>query len=95
MNNGVINSSEKLREYRGQLEEAINQLKKNLKKTDSAIEQVGEKWKDDNYKEFQENFSQDKEKIPPLCNVLDDYQANTLHTLEINVRSLEDHPFNC
>ncbi len=95
MNNGVINSSEKLHEYRGQLDEAINQLKDNLKKTDSAIEQVGEKWKDDNYKEFRENFSQDKEKIPPLCNVLDDYQANTLYELEIKVRDLEEHFFSC
>lgn len=79
--------------YRGKIEHAIEELNRNLKKTEQAIETVGESWKDDNFREFQENFNQDKEQIVPLCNVLNNYQSNLLYQLEKKLERLEGRRF--
>jgi len=89
----VINNSTSIHEYRGQIAHAIDELLLNLKKTERAVETVGESWKDDNFKEFQDNFNQDKEKIKPLCNVLDNYQSNLLYQLEQKLKKLEERKF--
>ena len=88
MTSTVINNSASIHDYRGQIAHAIDELKLNLKKTERAIETVGESWKDDNFREFEDNFNQDKEQIIPLCDVLDNYQSNLLYQLE---KKLEKH----
>ena len=93
MSASVINNSAALHEYRRQLSQAIQNLQDSLKKTEAAVEQVGETWKDDNFKEFQENFNQDKEMIIPLTASLEDYEQNILFHLEENVRDLEEFRF--
>lgn len=93
MSASVINNSAALHKYREQLSQAIQNLQDSLKKTEAAIEQVGETWKDDNFKEFQENFNQDKEMIIPLTASLEDYETNTLFHLEEKVRDLEEFDF--
>lgn len=93
MSASVINNSAALHEYRMQLSQAIQNLQDSLKKTEAAIEQVGETWKDDNFKEFQENFNQDKEMIIPLTASLEDYEQNILFHLEEKVRDLEEFRF--
>lgn len=93
MTSTVINNSASIHEYRGQIAHAIDELKLNLKKTEQAIETVGETWKDDNFREFEDNFNQDKEQIIPLCNVLDNYQSNLLYQLEKKLERLEGRRF--
>jgi uncharacterized protein YukE len=93
MTSTVINNSASIHEYRGQIAHAIDELRLNLKKTEQAIETVGETWKDDNFREFQDNFNQDKEQIIPLCNVLDNYQSNLLYQLEKKLERLEGRRF--
>ena len=93
MNSTVINDSKSIHEYRGKIAHAIDELKLNLRKTEQAIETVGESWKDDNFREFQDNFNQDKEQIVPLCNVLDNYQSNLLYQLEKKLERLEGRRF--
>lgn len=90
----VINNSSSIHEYRGEIAHAIDELNLNLKKTERAIETVGESWKDDNFREFQDNFNQDKEQIVPLCSVLDNYQSNLLYQLEKKLERLEGRIFN-
>lgn len=89
----VINNSTSIHEYRGKIAHAIDELQLNLKRTEQAIETVGETWKDDNFKEFQDNFNQDKEQIKPLCDGLDNYQSNLLYQLEQKLKKLEDRTF--
>ena len=89
----VINNSASIQNYRNQIANAIEELKTQFRKTDQAIETVSESWKDDNFREFQENFNEDKEQILPLCNVLDNYQGNLLYQLEQKLRVLEGHRF--
>jgi len=94
MTSTVINNSASIHEYRGQIAHAIDELKLNLKKTEQAIETVGESWKDDNFREFEDNFNQDKEQIIPLCDVLDNYQSNLLYQLEKKLEKLEGRRFS-
>lgn len=93
MTSTVINNSSSIHDYRGQIAHAIDELQVNLRKTERAIETVSEVWKDDNFKEFQDNFDQDKEQIKPLCDVLDNYQSNLLYQLEQKLKRLEDRTF--
>lgn len=94
MTSTVINNSSSIHNYRGQIAHAIDELKLNLTKTERAVETVGESWKDDNFREFQDNFNQDKEQIKPLCDVLDNYQSNLLFQLEKKLKKLEDRRFH-
>ena len=89
----VINNSNSIHDYRGQIAHTIDELKLQITKTERAIETVGESWKDDNFREFQENFNEDKEQILPLCDVLDNYQSNLLYQLEQKLRTLEERRF--
>lgn len=86
----VDNSSAAIHDYRGKIAHATEELKLQLKKTESAIEKVSEGWQDDNFKQFQNNFNEDKEKIKPLCDVLYNYENNLLYQLEIKLRDYED-----
>lgn len=93
MGSAIENNSTSIHDYRGQIAHAIDELKLNLQKTDSAIDTVSESWKDDNFCEFQENFNQDKEQIKPLCDALDNYASNLLYQLEQKLRALEEQKF--
>lgn len=93
MNSSVINGSSFIHEYRYKIAHAIDELQLNLGKTERAIETVGESWKDDNFREFQDNFNQNKEQIVSLCKVLDNYQCNLLYQLEKKLERLERRVF--
>lgn len=83
----VDNDPEAIRAYRGKIQEAIEQLKVQLQKTDNAVQTVSESWKDNNFIEFQSNFNVDKEQIKPLCDVLSNYESNILYQLEQKLRT--------
>lgn len=90
----VINNSESIHGYRGQIAHAIDELKLQFTKTERAIESVHEAgWKDDNFREFQNNFNEDKEQILPLCDVLYNYENNLLYQLEQKLKKLEGRRF--
>lgn len=86
----VSNSSAAIHDYRGKIAHAIDELKVQLTKTERAIETVSEDWKDDNFKQFQNNFDEDKERINPLCDVLYNYENNLLYMLEQKLRIYEE-----
>lgn len=89
----VINNSKSIHDYRGQIAHAIDELKLQFQKTDRAIETVSESWKDENFREFQEHFNEDKEQILPLCDVLYNYENNLLYQLEKKLEKLEGRTF--
>ena len=94
MGASVINNSNSIHNYRGQIAHTVDELKVQFKKTESALETVHEAgWKDENFKEFQENFNRDKEQILPLCDVLYNYENNLLYQLEQRLKKLEGRKF--
>lgn len=90
----VKNDPDAIRDYRGKIANAIENLKSQLTKTENAIETVSQDWKDNNFREFHENFNQDKEQIKPLCDVLSNYESNLLYQLEQKLRAYGDLPMH-
>jgi len=80
-----------IHDCRRQIAYEIDEILLNLKKTEKTVESIGESWNDDIFKEFQDNFSQDKEIIKHLCEVLDYYQSNLLYELEKRIKIYESH----
>lgn len=78
----VINNPDSIHEFRAQIGESIENLKEQLRKTESAIEAVHESWDDDQFNQFRDNFNVDKEQIKPLQDVLENYKDNILYNLE-------------
>ncbi len=83
----VINDPDSIHAYRGKIQNAIEKLKSQLTKTETAVNTVSESWKDSNFVEFQNNFNEDKEQIRPLCDVLSNYESNLLYQLEQKLRT--------
>ena len=83
----VDNDPEAINAYRAKIQDAIEQLKVQLQKTEQAVQTVSESWKDNNFMEFQTNFNVDKEQIMPLCSVLENYESNILYQLEQKLRT--------
>lgn len=90
----VINNSASIHDYRGQIAHAVDELKLQFRKTEQAIDTVSESWKDENFREFQEHFNEDKEQILPLCDVLYNYENNLLYQLEKKLEKLEGRSFH-
>lgn len=88
----VINDPESIHAYRGKIQNAIEQLKAQLQKTEAAVETVSESWRDNNFQQFRTNFNADKEQIKPLCDVLNNYESNLLYQLEQKLRTYQGGP---
>ena len=91
MSSTVINDPESIKIYRGQIAQKVEDLNKLIQDTERAIETVSASWKDNNFKQFQQNFNQDMSQIKPLCNVLSNYEGNLLYQLEQKLRTYTDY----
>lgn len=87
-----ITDLESLHAYRGKINDAIEKLKRQLTKTEAAVETVSASWKDNNFMQFQQNFNADKEQIKPLCKVLRVYESDILYQLEQKLRTYVGSP---
>lgn len=92
--NNIIVGGDAIQNYRGEIAHAVDELQLQLAKTEQAIDEAGETWKDDNFREFQQYFNEDKEKIKPLCDVLIRYEEDILYQFEQKVRTLEECTFH-
>ena len=89
-----INNLEELIKFRGKIEQSIENLNQNLKKTEVAVETVGETWKDEKFTQFEQKFSEDKELIPPLCKALTEFNDDDLHQLQQIIEEYRDVPMS-
>ena len=90
----VINNPEDVRNYYTKIENYIGSLRDDFTKTENAIKTVSESWKDDQFKQFQNNFKEDKEKIEPLCRLLERY-VELLKDLERKLEGYMCSPMSC
>lgn len=74
MSGGMIISPDELKKFMGEILHRVDELRYQLKKTESAIDTVAEEWKDHQFRKFQEEFSKDKDEIEPLCKTLEEYE---------------------
>lgn len=82
MTTGIINNPAMIREYRGDISQRIEELINHEKETAGAIDTVSEGWKDVQFQQFQQNFSEDARKIGDLIKVLEQYRDEILGPLQ-------------
>lgn len=81
---------EEIHNFRRKINQSIEDLQTQLRRTESAISQASESWKDIQFTQFQENFAQDKSQIKELQEVLRHYSDDVLYNLEQKGRNYFD-----
>jgi hypothetical protein len=79
---GIINDVESLHKFRNEMLDTVEDLQKQLKTTEGAIEDVAQTWKDSQFVKFKTGFEEDKELINPLCKKIEEFEGEVLHPLE-------------
>ncbi len=77
----VITNSTSLKKFRNELLDTVDNLREQLRATESAIDEVSQEWKDPQFKKYNEEFSKDKEEIEPLCKKIEEYEDDVLRGL--------------
>ncbi|MDE5561673.1 MAG: hypothetical protein K2J00_07755 [Bacteroidaceae bacterium] len=77
----TINDVEALKVFRNKMLDAVENLMQQLRRTDAAIENVACTWKDSQFETFRDNFNEDKEKIKPLSDDIEEFEDN-VHYIE-------------
>jgi hypothetical protein len=78
----IINDWEAMRTFRSQLRDAVDDLQEQLKRTEHALEEVANSWKDEQFRKYNDDFSKDKEEFSPLCDKINDFEEGPLQRLE-------------
>jgi uncharacterized protein YukE len=78
---GIINDVDSLKKFQDQLIDTSDDLKKQLQKTENAVDDVAKTWKDSQFVKFHEGFKEDKEKITPLCKAIEEFEGDVLEPL--------------
>lgn len=86
----IINDWKAMRTLHGQLRDAVDDLQEQLKKTEHALEEVANSWKDEQFRKYNEEFSKDKDEIPPLCDKINEFEEGPLQKLEEIIHEYTD-----
>jgi UDP-N-acetyl-D-mannosaminuronic acid transferase (WecB/TagA/CpsF family) len=70
--------------------DTVEDLQKQLKTTEMAVEDVAKTWKDSQFIKFKDGFEQDKEQINPLCKKIEEFEGDVLQPLENILREYLD-----
>lgn len=86
----MIGSSESIKKFRGELLELVDELTSQAKRTDAALEEVAQTWKDEQFKKYQNEFAEDREIFEPLCKTIEEFESGPLYLLEERIRDYEE-----
>ena len=78
----IITDLEAIKDLRNKLSEVLDELRDQYDLTEKAIETVAETWRDNQFLTFKNKFTEDQEKLKPLCENLEDYDSEVLEKLE-------------
>lgn len=85
----MITSSDTIRKLQNDLLDTVEGLEEQLKKTEAAMDEVAQEWKDMQFRKYNEEFTKDKEKIPPLCNDIKAFEDEVLQRLYVIAKEYE------
>ncbi len=77
----MISGSEAVKKFQGELLDAVDDLRTQLKRTEQAVETVSEEWQDMQFKKYEQEFTKDKEKIEPICKDIEAFEGDVLQPL--------------
>ena len=78
----MISNPEAVQRLREDLLETVDGLKEQLKRTEAAMEDVAKEWKDVQFQKYYDEFTEDKELIPPLCNDIEAFEDEVLRPFQ-------------
>ncbi len=74
--NATINDVDALKKFRDDMLDTVDDLMKQYKKTEDAIENVARTWRDSQFRDFKVHFEEDKDKIKPLSEDIKEFEEN-------------------
>ena len=87
----IINDWEAMRKFRGQLRDAVDDLQEQLNKAEHAFDEVANsRMIDEQFRKYNEEFSKDKDEIPPLCDKINEFEEGPLQKLEEIIHEYTD-----
>jgi chromosome segregation ATPase len=84
----IITDLDSIKDLRRKLTEVLEDLRDQYDETEKAIETVSETWRDQQFQDFKSKFSEDKEKLKPLCEKIEEYDSEVLEKVQ---RCIEDY----
>ena len=86
----MISDPDAIKKLRNDLLDTVDGLKQQLSRTESAMETVANEWKDVQFHKYNDEFTKDKEMIPPLCNDIEEFENDVLYRFEKILREYLD-----
>lgn len=74
----IITDLDAVKDLRRKLMEVLEELRVQYDQTSKAIETISETWKDSQFEDFKNKFSEDQEKLKPLCDHIEEYDSEVL-----------------
>lgn len=90
----MITDADSMYKFCDEVLETVEQLEEQLRATEQAMDEVATDWKDAQFQQYNTKFSEDKEKIKPLCKQLEEYERDILHPLADIVKEYEELRIN-
>ena len=84
----IITDLDAIKDLRRKLTEVLQDLREQYELTGRAMETIAETWKDEVFQKFKNQFEEDQEKLKPLCESIETYDAEVLDKLQ---RHIEDY----
>lgn len=78
----MITDPEAIQKFRNQLLDLVDDLQAQAKRTDAAIDEVANTWKDEQFKKYQREFAEDRQLFEPLCHDIEEFEAGPLYELQ-------------
>lgn len=78
---GMIIDPDQLKRFCDELVDTVKSLEEQLRKTEQAMEDVHNEWKDYQFEKYKTEFDKDKDEIRPLCEILNEYESDVLYPL--------------
>lgn len=83
---GIVLDLQTIIRLREDFRDLSDKLRELLEYTEDSIEQVSHTWEDDNFQKFHAKFNQDKERLEPLFQRVDQFEQEFLEKVEWNLR---------
>lgn len=87
---GMINDPKAIQKFRYELIKLVDNLREQLRRTDTALDEVATSWRDEQFKKYYREFSNDRDIFDPLCKDLDDFEAGPLAELQSILEEYND-----
>ena len=78
----MITDPEAIQKFRYQILDLVEELQAQAKKTDQAIDDVANSWKDEEFKKYKREFTEDRKMFEPLCKNIEEFESGPLNELQ-------------